>query len=62
MRAYDCFQVTRLTGSGLSGVAQLTGVRFKDLTGIWTNLTIPDDPWPETYELTISWTCEMSRA
>jgi len=37
-------------------------VRFKDLIGIWTSLTIPDDPWPDTYELTVRWTCEMSRA
>jgi hypothetical protein len=62
VRAYDYVQVTRLTESGLSGVAQLTGVRFKDLIGIWTSLAIPDDPWPDTYELTVRWTCEMSRA
>jgi len=62
VRAYDYVQATRLTESGLSGAAQLTGVRFKDLIRTWTNLTIPDDPWPDTYELTISWTCEMSRA
>jgi hypothetical protein len=67
VRAYDYF-VTRLTESGLSGVAQLTGVRFPDTyespiwSGVrrWENLTIPDDPWPATYDLTISWTCEAS--
>jgi len=59
VRAYD-YRPTQVTESGPSGVAQLTGVRFTDHIGIWTNLTIPDDPWPETYELTVSWTCEVS--
>lgn len=60
LRAYD-YRPTQVTESGMSGVAELTGVRFTDLIGIWTNLAIPDDPWPETYEFTVGWTCEVSR-
>jgi hypothetical protein len=63
LRAYD-YGVARLTESGLSGVADLTGGRFRDPYGRamirWENLTIPNDPWPETYRLTVSWTCNVS--
>jgi hypothetical protein len=61
MQVYD-YQVTKVTESGLSGVAELTGVRWwwdpGSIPGSWVNLTIPNDPWPPTYELTVSWTCQ----
>jgi hypothetical protein len=60
MQVYD-YQVTKVTESGLSGVAELTGVRWWDPgwnPRWWVNLTIPNDPWPPTYELTVSWTCQ----
>jgi len=67
VRAYD-YGVVQSTESGLSGVADLMGGRFTDSyaspiwRGVrrWVNLTIPNDPWPETYWLTVSWTCNVS--
>lgn len=61
VEAYD-YHVTGLVESGLSGVADLTGMRWKDPFGAvslhWVNLAIANDPWPETYELRVSWTCD----
>jgi hypothetical protein len=54
---YD-YLVTKVTESGLSGVAELTAVRWQDSWPNWVNLTIPNDPWPPTYSLTVSWTCQ----
>jgi hypothetical protein len=62
VRAYD-YGVERLTESGLSGVAVLTAARlhFADSPYVrWMNLTVPIDPWPETYRLTVSWTCNVT--
>ena len=58
--AYDQ-EVTNVVDSGLSGVARMTGSRFRDSSEggseRWVNLVIADDPWPDTFGLTISWTC-----
>jgi hypothetical protein len=63
VRAYN-YQVTKINDSHLSGTAYLTGTRFNDPYGggslHWVDLTIPSDPWPPTYELTVSWTCQAS--
>ncbi len=62
VRAYD-YRVARMSESGLSGVADLTAARlhFADSRYVrWVNLTIPNDPWPETYELTVNWTCNAT--
>jgi probable HAF family extracellular repeat protein len=63
--AYD-YRVVALEESGLSGVARLEGVRFKDPYRSpdlhWVNLEIANDPWPETFELTLRWTCRAEAA
>ncbi len=63
VRAYN-YKATDLSDSGLSGSARLAGTRFPDPYGDeslhWVNLTMPNDPWPPTYELTVSWTCASS--
>jgi hypothetical protein len=67
VRAYR-YWVEQSTDADLSGVVRLTGYRFEGLdwsaaptnAGFrrgWANLTIPNDPWPAAYELTVSWTC-----
>ncbi len=64
VRAYN-YRVTKINDSHLSGTAYLTGTRFNDPYGgsdslYWVDLTIPNDPWPPTYDLTVSWTCQAS--
>jgi hypothetical protein len=64
VRAYN-YRATKVEDSHLSGTAHLTGTRFKDPYGgsdslYWVNLTIANDPWPATYELTVSWTCQAT--
>ncbi len=63
VRAYE-YQATDLADSRLSGTAHLTGTRFGDPYGggslRWVNLTVPNDPWPPTLELSVSWTCGAS--
>jgi hypothetical protein len=64
VRAYN-YWVTKINDSHLSGTAYLTGIRFNDPYGggdslYWVDLTIPNDPWPPTYELTVSWACQAS--
>ncbi len=60
LEAYE-YRVLELTESGLSGTARLEGTRFKDPYGSgdlkWMNLEVPNDPWPRTFELTMSWAC-----
>lgn len=59
LQVYDA-EVTNVVDSGLSGVARMTGTRIRDRFGgnpRWVNLVIADDPWPETFGLTIRWTC-----
>ena len=55
----------------MSGAVELKGRRFKDLLDgslgdgssvRWVNLVITDDPWPETYGLTVNWTCDVSES
>jgi hypothetical protein len=63
LAAYD-YVVTELHDGGLSGVATLTATRWDDPYGgvlRWVNLRIPDDPWPESFQLTITWSCDPSR-
>ena len=61
----------RSTEAGMSGVAQVTGERFTGLNWYdapinsgfrrgWVNLTVPNDPWPAAYDLTINWTCSVA--
>lgn len=65
LQAYD-FQVARSAASSSSGVVAMEGVRFKDPSGSadvrWVNLVLPDDPWPETFDFTIDWTCDLAVA
>ena len=60
LAAYD-YAVTSLEDHGLSGVASIVATRWEDPYdggGLrWVNLRIPDDPWPDTFELTIDWSC-----
>jgi hypothetical protein len=63
VRAYD-YQVERFLETGLSGEVELLGTRFEapaaDSSVRWVDLTLPNDPWPETYRLTVSWTCDRA--
>jgi hypothetical protein len=63
VRAYD-YRVTRVDERGLTGEADVLGTRFGDPYGSqtlrWVNLEIPDDPWPATIEVTVSWSCDRS--
>ena len=62
VNAYD-YRVTTINDSHLSGTAYLTGTRFDHpyvSSEHWVDLTIPNDPWPPTYELTVTWTCQAS--
>jgi len=66
LQAYD-FQVARFVASGSSrGLVTLEGVRWKaplDSADVrWVNLVLPDDPWPEAFEFTIEWTCDLALA
>jgi hypothetical protein len=64
IQAYD-YQLGRPVEAGLSGFVELTGTRFEspldDQSARWVNLAIPEDPWPQTYDLKISWACHGSR-
>lgn len=55
------YDVTGVQDHGRSGVATLTATRWEDPYGgdglRWVNLRIPDDPWPESFELSIGWSC-----
>jgi hypothetical protein len=65
LQAYD-FQVAGSAEASSSGGVEMKGVRFKDPFGSadvrWVNLVLPDDPWPETFEFTIDWTCDLAVA
>ena len=60
LAAYD-YAITSLDDRGLSGVANIVATRWEDPYdggGLrWVNLRIPDDPWPDSFELTIAWSC-----
>jgi hypothetical protein len=69
VQAYD-YSIARFAESGMSGAVELTGSRFKDILDgslgdgssvRWVNLVITDDPWPETFGLTVNWTCDVSK-
>ena len=61
LRAYD-YVVIDLDDRGLSGEATVRATRWEDPYGgdglRWVNLTIPNDPWPESFELSIGWSCD----
>ncbi len=62
VNAYN-YRVTTINDSHLSGTAYLTGTRFSQpyvSSEHWVDLTIPNDPWPPTYDLTVTWTCQAS--
>jgi hypothetical protein len=61
VRAYE-YRVLRLEERGLTGEADLLGVRFVDPFGgaslRWMNLEIPHDPWPAALDVAVSWSCD----
>lgn len=60
MQAYD-YHAIRLEERGLTGQADLLGVRFSDPFNSaelkWMNLEMPHDPWPAAIDVTMSWSC-----
>lgn len=61
MHAYD-YVLESFEDAGMAGSAVLAARRWTALDEgevRWVNLTIPDDPWPETFTLTIAWTCAV---
>lgn len=58
--AYD-FVITSFIDSGFGGEAIISATRWRDLVeggeAHWVNLTIPDDPWPDNFELSVAWSC-----
>ena len=59
MDAYD-YVIASVEDRGMTGSAVLSAKRWHAVDGgevRWVNLTIPDDPWPESFGLAISWTC-----
>jgi hypothetical protein len=60
VRAYY-YQVIGLEERGLTGKADLLGVRFSDPFGSasmkWMNLEMPHDPWPAAIDVRLSWSC-----
>lgn len=60
LAAYD-YAVTGVEDRGLLGVAILEAMRREDPFGgdesRWINLRIANEPWPETFELAIAWSC-----
>ncbi|HLO36618.1 MAG TPA: hypothetical protein VK194_11065 [Candidatus Deferrimicrobium sp.] len=67
LKAYD-YRVVRVDDRGTSGTVDILGTRFGDPGGggsagnvpgslRWVNLVIPDDPWPHTLAVTVSWSC-----
>jgi hypothetical protein len=63
VRAYD-YQVERFLESGLAGRVELLGTRFEapavDSSVRWVGLTLPNDPWPDIYRLTLTWICHSA--
>ena len=59
--SYD-YHVIHVEGGGLSGTAELLGVRLVDPFASpdlhWVNLEIDHDPWPAAFELSVSWSCD----
>lgn len=62
MDAYD-LAVTSSTDDGFAGEAIVIGTRWLDLVeggeAHWVNLTVPDDPWPSTFTLSVKWSCQQ---
>ena len=59
MDAYD-FTLESVDDGGMTGSAIVAAKRWHVVEGgevRWVDLTIPDDPWPETFRLALSWTC-----
>ena len=59
MHAYD-YVLESFEDAGMAGGAVLAARRWRALDEgevRWVNLTIPDDPWPESFTLSIAWTC-----
>jgi hypothetical protein len=60
--AYD-FVITSSTDSGFGGEAVVSATRWLDLVEggevHWVNLTMPDDPWPDSFELSVAWSCAV---
>jgi hypothetical protein len=56
------YEVTHIDAPAMAGDAHVVGTRFRDRAGgldgpRWVDLEIPDDPWPQTLEVVVSWTC-----
>jgi hypothetical protein len=60
MDAYD-LTVTSSTDDGFTGEAIISATRWLDLVeggeAHWVNLTVPDDPWPQAFTLSVAWSC-----
>lgn len=59
MDAYD-YVLESVEDAGMSGSAVLRATRWEVLDGGevgWVNLRIPDDPWPESFTLSVAWSC-----
>jgi hypothetical protein len=58
--AYDLV-IASSTGGGFEGEAIVSATRWLDVVEggevHWVNLTIPDDPWPPSFELSVAWAC-----
>ena len=62
MDAYD-FVVVSAGEDGMTGQAMLDARRWHEPEGgevRWVDLTVPDDPWPESFDLAVSWTCDSA--
>jgi hypothetical protein len=57
--AYD-FAFESVDDKGMTGSAVLSAKRWHAVEGgevRWVDLTMPDDPWPETFSLALVWAC-----
>ncbi len=60
--AYD-FDIVSSDDAGISGRAMLGAKRWHEPEAgevRWVDLTIPNDPWPESFDLEVSWTCDAT--
>ena len=64
LAVYD-YEIARVDGPGMAGDAEIIGTRWRDphdpgsgpARTSWIDLEIPNDPWPQTLNVTVSWTC-----
>jgi hypothetical protein len=62
LRAYD-YRISTIEDLGLAGSATLQAHRwaspFDPNGGLrWIDLVIADDPWPASFEMSVTWTCD----